>query len=431
MEQELDDLYKESRTVINLQGKLLVFLEPPHPETWNIIKPILSHDKYYMEHPYVDSKGTGGIHAVRVVTKGWPAVIVCSAKNESQYEYWSEVQSRFIVSSPNMVREKYHEGNKLIGMREGMTDALQQKLIISDAQSLVAKECVKYLINRIKKFCIRKVEEKKNLVWIPFTELLAESLPADKGTDNRLSTRLYTFLKIVAVARSHLRKKLISGNETMIIADIKEDLHEALHLSQNKVGIPVFKLEMFEKVFISVWKKQLKMEEQNNRDIEAGVEGAEKRSLKKPINGEKMLVLTAHQLCEELKAYNGRVMTTANMKITYLDEFVNAGLIDEEELIDGRKTKVWYPIVNLDSFNGKSEYNDAFKTPIGSEFEEPMLERMKNITQHHKLLNNGRIMELDEKWLEESILKALSARQYQTYSKSGMRTMNGYASADL
>ena len=34
---------------------------------------------------------------------------------------------------------------------------------------------------------------------------------------------------------------------------------------------------MFENVFISAWKKQLKLEEQNDRDIEAGVEEAEKR----------------------------------------------------------------------------------------------------------------------------------------------------------
>jgi len=206
-----------------------------------------------------------------------------------------------------------------------------------------------------------------------------------------------------------LRKKLVCGNELMIIADIKEDLHEALHLSQNRVGIPVFKLEIFERVFIPAWKKQLKIEAQNDRDIEAGVEGAEKRSLKKLINSEKMLVLTAHQLCHELKTYNGRVMTTANMKRTYLDEFVNAGLIDEEELIDGRKTKVWYPIVDVDAYN-KSEYDDSSKMQTGCEFDKPMMERMKNITQHHKLLNNGRTMELDEKWLEESILKALSAK---------------------
>ncbi|MPZ07308.1 MAG: hypothetical protein GEU26_12985 [Nitrososphaeraceae archaeon] len=182
------------------------------------------------------------------MTKGWPAVIVCSAKNESQYDYWSEVQSRFIVSSPNMIPEKYREGNKIIGMREGMTDSLQQKLIISDDETLVAKECVGYLINRIKKMCIRKVEERKNLVWIPYTELLAASLPADRGTDNRMTTRLYTFLKIVALARAHLRKKLICGSETMIIADIKEDLHEALHLTQKIVGIPIFKMEMTETV---------------------------------------------------------------------------------------------------------------------------------------------------------------------------------------
>ena len=124
-------------------------------------------------------------------------------------------------------------------------------------------------------------------------------------------------------------------------------------------------------------------------------------------------------------------MTTANMKRTYLDEFVNAGLIDEEELIEGRKTKVWYPIVDLDVYNEKSGKSDAFKIPTGCEFDEHMLERMKNITQHQKLLNNGRITELDEKWLEESILKALSVELYQTYLKSGTKTMSGYASADL
>ena len=34
---------------------------------------------------------------------------------------------------------------------------------------------------------------------------------------------------------------------------------------------------------------------------------------------------------------------------------------------------------------------------------------MKNIAQHHKLLNHGQVMEFDERWLEESTLKALSA----------------------
>jgi len=84
-------------------------------------------------------------------------------------------------------------------------------------------------------------------------------------------------------------------------------------------------------------------------------------------------------------------------------------LIDEEELIDGRKTKVWYPIVDLDVYNRNSEKLSTFKTPLGCELDEFMEERLRNIMQHHKLLNNGRTMELDEKWLEEGILKALSA----------------------
>ena len=119
------------------------------------------------------------------------------------------------------------------------------------------------------------------------------------------------------------------------------------------------------------------------------------------------------------------------MKRTYLDEFVNAGLIDEEELIDGRKTKVWYPTVDLDVYDGKSEKSDAFKIPIGCELDESMGERLRNITQHHKLLNNGLTMELDEKWLEESILKALGAAGLPDIFEIWTKTMSGYASAGL
>ena len=230
---------------------------------------------------------------------------------------------------------------------------------------------------------MERLRRKRTLFGYHLLNYWADSLPADKGIENRLTMRLYTFLKIVALARSHVRMRLVCGKETMVIADIKEDLHEALHLTQNRVGIPVFKLEMFRNVLIPAWKKLEAMEAQNDKDIEVGDQEAEKRSLKKLIGGERMLVLTANLLCQQLKVHNGRIMTTANMKRTYLDEFVNAGLIDEEELIDGRRTKVWYPIVDLDVYDGKSEKSDAFKMPIGCEFDESTVERLRNITQHN------------------------------------------------
>ena len=41
LKQQLSQLYNEAKVLIDLRGKLWVFLEPPHHETWAILKPIL------------------------------------------------------------------------------------------------------------------------------------------------------------------------------------------------------------------------------------------------------------------------------------------------------------------------------------------------------------------------------------------------------
>ena len=49
LEDELDEIMEDVRSVIVLTGKLIVFLEPPQSEVWELIKPILSHDKEEIE----------------------------------------------------------------------------------------------------------------------------------------------------------------------------------------------------------------------------------------------------------------------------------------------------------------------------------------------------------------------------------------------
>ena len=73
--EELDALLETAKTEIDLSGKILVFLEPPHHELWNLLKPILSHDLVKIEFPYVDRTDREGIVTKKVVVKGWPACI--------------------------------------------------------------------------------------------------------------------------------------------------------------------------------------------------------------------------------------------------------------------------------------------------------------------------------------------------------------------
>ncbi len=115
---QLSELLKDTKILIDLSNKIFLFLEPPHSETWNILKPILSHDLYEMEHPYVFDVEGYGFKVKKIVTRGWPSCIFCSAKDESNWPVWPEIQSRFLITSPNMIKQKYEESNLLIAQKK-------------------------------------------------------------------------------------------------------------------------------------------------------------------------------------------------------------------------------------------------------------------------------------------------------------------------
>ena len=201
---KIDKLYQKGKFLINLQGKILLFLEPPHPDVWNILKPILSHDAWDIEHPYVD----GDLKTKRVITRGWPTCILRSAKDESKWEIWPEILSRFLITSPNMSYDKYLESNILTFQKSGLPDFVQQKVIVSDFEVDLARKCIKYLKQQIKTLCpIRYIENEfkpQNPVWIPYHQYLAESLPSTKGPSMRSAIYIGSLLDIVALARSEL-----------------------------------------------------------------------------------------------------------------------------------------------------------------------------------------------------------------------------------
>ena len=54
IDEDIRKMHDNSKTLIDLRGKILVFLEPPQYELWELLKPILSHDKKEIENNLVD-----------------------------------------------------------------------------------------------------------------------------------------------------------------------------------------------------------------------------------------------------------------------------------------------------------------------------------------------------------------------------------------
>ncbi|TLX89588.1 MAG: hypothetical protein E6K97_04940 [Thaumarchaeota archaeon] len=310
LEDELDALLEDVRTVINLKGKVIVFLEPPKPELWDLLKPFLSHDKEEIEYPFVETNPIEGIVTKKVVVRGWPACIFCSAKDESNWPTWPEIVSRFLITSPNMIQKKYEESNSLTAQTKSLPSFIKQHVIISDSEIELAKKCVRHLI--------RQLQTNNHELWIPYGEYLGEALKAEKGTDSRAAKRIFSFLNVIPLVKADLRPKLtITKNHiTMTVATL-EDLNEALSITQNYAGIPTNKMDFFKYDLYRLYKT-----EKLNEDG-----------------------LTTKEMSEAHKLRTGRSMNSDAIRKSLLYELMNNGYVEEEDSAIDKRRKIYRPLL--------------------------------------------------------------------------------------
>ena len=297
------------RSLIDLTGKIIVFLEPPHPELWDLIKPILSHDTPEIEFPFVNTTAVEGIITKKVVVRGWPACIFCSAKDESNWPTWPEIVSRFLITSPNMIREKYEESNLLIAQRKSLPSFIQQQIIVSDTDIELAKQCVIYLIQQLR--------NNHNQVWIPYGEILGEALKAEKGTDSRAAKRVFSFLNVIPLVKAHLRPRLVIKDQISMSVATLDDLNEALSITQNYTGIATNKMDFFRYDLYRVYKQGTAEED--------GV--------------------TTKDMAEAHKARTRRTMNSDTIRKSFLYELMNNGYVEEEVSAMDKRRKIYRPIV--------------------------------------------------------------------------------------
>jgi len=92
---------RESYYEVDLRNKTLVFLESVNLETFKMFKTTMSHDGEYIDHKYVDDRGT--VHITRLI--GAPAMIF----NSVDSSYVEEFATRTLSATPSIRAEKIAE----------------------------------------------------------------------------------------------------------------------------------------------------------------------------------------------------------------------------------------------------------------------------------------------------------------------------------
>lgn len=89
-------------SIVNLERKIIIFLDQPHFQLLSRLRPLLSHDKKQFELKVTDKSNRGGLHTKNITVIGFPSVIFCTAGlNIDEQE-----ATRFILLSPDMTQEK-------------------------------------------------------------------------------------------------------------------------------------------------------------------------------------------------------------------------------------------------------------------------------------------------------------------------------------
>lgn len=331
---QLRKLLAKSKTLIDLRGKWIIFKEPPDPKLLEMLYSTLSNDQEYSEHKLVNKSNSGRFHGYTVVLRGTPAVLICTARDETRSQRWLETYSRFYTISPKSSPKKYQEGMKLIGQKMGLPTEIYEENVINKQDKAKARRIIKYLIKNIKK--------SDGECFNPFLEELSKQFPQESGYRWRQRQRFDNMLLMRCLCYYDQRPKLlINGRKVPVIT--LDDLKWVNDVSQDGEIIPPYKLTWFKEVFMPCWQekgKRIELFDATNGPVITGID------------------------LKEYSEKNGKGSTsTKQIRETYLSNLYEFGIIDKA--MDGRnRTRdVYWPtdstknngrkssLINISSFN--------------------------------------------------------------------------------
>lgn len=331
------NLQKNAMKLIDLQHKILVFLDTPKAELLSAIMTLLSHDQFEVEYEFVDTHN--GIKTRNNVLRGWPVVIFAQAIDYSHHPRWPEIQRRFPITNPTMSKIKYEKAIDLIGDKIGLPDFVYQQKIVSDEEKEKARE----ILCQIKENMLDisyKFSPGKNSIIIPFSKTVTDSLPKENASDITFVYRVLGLLKLITLTKVEKRPyiQIVKRGDTKIQKypfALFEDLSESLYLMENSdTGIRPYVLDWYYDIFLELYNSKREPDSKINSKGEDLVEY-------------KIAVTTEQLVTTTIKKQN-KSYTKKQLLDSYIHPLINSGYVDKCESIIDRRNNIYYPIVTIE-----------------------------------------------------------------------------------
>ncbi len=230
--------------VVDLEKKILIFLDQPHDQLLQRLRPLLSHYRKELLYKITDKREKRGLRTKNVVIRGYPSVIFCTGSlkiNEQE-------ATRNFISSPETSVEKIREGIYLKALRKSNPPVFQKFL-----ERFPQLEMLKERIKNIKEENVRHViSEDVDEVAKKFIE----KYPKLKPRHQRDVERIVSLIQALALFNLWQRKR-DEGNLYASEGDVRDafKLLEQVAESQ-ELGIPPFVYNFFREVIKPLWEEK-------------------------------------------------------------------------------------------------------------------------------------------------------------------------------
>lgn len=307
---------------VNLERKILIFLDQPHTLLLQHLRPFLSHDEKELHIKITDKSKKYGLKTKTVVLRGFPSVVFCTAGLRID----EQEATRFLLLSPETSQGKLKQGIAEAMEKEMDSDKYRQRLKDNPERRLLKERIEAIKEERIGGIKINNEEKIKEWFFKRHKVL--------KPRHQRDVRRLLSIIKSISLL--NIWHRGLMDEDTIKTSD--QDLEEGFKLwsiisRSQELNIPPYIYRLFEEVLLPGYK-------------------------------EKGEGLTRNEIVYKHSKVYGRPIPEWQLRRDVIPMLESAGLVSQETHPDDKRKKIVIPI-DYSPDNQSSEFVER----ITEEFE--------------------------------------------------------------
>lgn len=296
--------------IVDLERKILIFLDQPHAKLLERLRSLLSHDDKVIIHKITDKTDKGGTRTKEIHLRGFPAVVFCSATLKMD----EQEATRCFLLSPETNQEKIRAGVEQKIRKEADPEIYSLELD-SDPGRRVLKARIRAIRQaHITEICIPSYE--KELLERNFLKPGILKPRAQRDVD-----RVISLCKAFALLNLWFRQ--VDGSRITVN---EEDVNEAIGLwdriaDSQELGLPPYLFQFYREILLKTF-----------TETNAG-----------PLSQENPTGLSRKQIMQAHLRIYGRSLSMDKLRLEILPQLEASGLILQEQDPENRRNKLVFP----------------------------------------------------------------------------------------